>query len=147
MKKPQNSLGSISMEEVLKAVKDIGLFSLFVYPAFKLFRWNNTFGVGIAVIPVIQYLQNWIKLPPVLGKILTLTLFVALMWVTWHFAEIIVALIAIAFVMEIKTVWSMIKAHIHKEREKNGLVVDHEVAEGVKRMKATINAKEVAILS
>lgn len=83
-----------------------------LWPALRLFLKWPVVAVGIAAIPVQKFIQEKFNLTPVLSRIISFAIFGLLLWISWHVAEVIVALVAIAFVMEMILLRDKIRARL-----------------------------------
>lgn len=110
-----------------------GVFAGALYGSYRLFQIHPIFTVGIAVIPVNKYLEQRLKVPPVLSKLVSLVLFTAFMFISWWVAEITVICAAIALTMEFHDLSDLIAEYVRREREKKA---DPDVEEAVRRLKA-----------
>ena len=90
----------IMLNFIKKYWKKAIAFAAALWPTVRLFvRWPMAM-VSVATIPVQHVLQRYVNLGPVMSKVAGFIIFGMLMVVSWHVAEVIVVLAAIAFVME-----------------------------------------------
>jgi len=89
------------MKKLAKLLAKVAGFAVAIVISLKIFlRWPM-FCVGTACIPISNVLQKWLKLTPVLSKLMSALIFGGLLWLSFHFGEVAVFLCAIALVQEV----------------------------------------------
>lgn len=90
-------------------------FIVALWPALRIFiRWPMA-AVSIATIPIQQFVQRQFNPGPVTSKIIGFAIFFALMVVSWHVAELIVALAALALMLEAFLLVSCIRKRFEEQ--------------------------------
>lgn len=86
----------------MKILKRLLGFTVSLLASLRLFlRWPM-FMVGVATIPVANFVTSKVNLPPILSRVMWAGVFFGLMAASWYVAELIVILAAIAIVNEYK---------------------------------------------
>lgn len=84
-------------ESIIKSILTAGIVPFVI----KLFLKHPALVSGISAIPVMQWFEKRFKLTAVLSKIVGVLIFLAIMAVSWHAAEVVVVLAAVAIAAEI----------------------------------------------
>ena len=122
------SKGREMFKKIKRFLGKTALFIVSLWPAMKLFlRWPIV-AVSIAAVPVQTLLSKaFPDMGPVTARFMSVACFVGVLWLAYTFAEVVVPLVAIAFVMEIILMRNYIKARIDEwQREQAVQVVSFE---------------------
>lgn len=112
---------------IKKGFKKIAAFGAALWPAFKTFIKWPIFAIGIATIPITMFIERKFKIGPITSRIIGALVLAGLMIISWHFAEIIIVLVAIAYVMEVFLLYRLIKARIKQHKNIQILEAEYTV--------------------
>lgn len=111
-----SNLKSILWDIVKRIISWCAATVLFLGIAVKGFLNFPAFAVGVATIPVSKWIDEHFNITPVIRRLISLAIFFALLYVSWHVAEVIIILVVLALFQESFLLLGIIKRKL-LERE------------------------------